>query len=137
MKESADIANVRYAVLEARRTEGGPERFVVAYPSEDCLHDIIAASRIVEFGFFSREAAVASTNTRPSTTTERKQVPKASVVERIRQFLIASYSDSVAAAIAGRARGIIPPSSTALDSEGVSRASHAPQRMPPPLSSPV
>ena len=122
MKESVDIPNVRYAVLEVPRTEGGSERFVVAYPNEDCLYDVIAATRIVEFGFTSREAAVASTKTRLSTTIEHKQVPRAPVVERaakhqhglhcpelrsdadpalrlIRRFLIAFYSDAVAAAI--------------------------------------
>jgi hypothetical protein len=48
VKESVDIADVRYAVLEVPRTEGGSERFVVAYPNEDRLYDVIAASRIVE-----------------------------------------------------------------------------------------
>jgi hypothetical protein len=57
VKELVDVADVRYAVLEALRTEGGSERFVVAYPNEDCLYHVIAAPRIVEFGFSSREAA--------------------------------------------------------------------------------
>ena len=99
MKESVDVTDVRYAVPEVARTEGRSERFVVAYPNENCLYDVIAAPRIVACGFSSREAAVASTKTRLSTTIEQKQVPRAPVVERIRQLLIAFYSDAVAAAI--------------------------------------
>ena len=82
VKESVNVADVRYAVLEALRTEGGSERFVVAYPNEDYLRDVIASSRIVEFGFSSREAAVASIKTRVSTTTKQKHVPRAMVVKR-------------------------------------------------------
>jgi hypothetical protein len=63
VQESADIADVRYAVLEVPRIEGGSERFLVAYPNEDCLYDVIAASRIVGHGFSSREAAAASIKT--------------------------------------------------------------------------
>jgi hypothetical protein len=122
MKESVDVADVRYAVLETLRSEGGSERFVVAYPNEDCLHDVIAAPRIVAFGFSSREAAVASTETRVSTAPEPKHAPRVTVVERarehqyglrwqerrsdadpalrlIRRFLVAFYSDAVAATI--------------------------------------
>jgi hypothetical protein len=122
VKESVNVADVRYAVLEALRTEGGSERFVVAYPNEDYLRDVIASSRIVEFGFSSREAAVASIKTRVSTTTKQKHVPRAMVVKRaeehqhglhwserrpdsdpgfrlIRRFLVAFYNDAVAAAI--------------------------------------
>ena len=122
MKESVDIAGVRYAVLEAPRTEGGSERFVVAYPNKSCLYEIIAAPRIVELGFSSREAAVASTKARVSTATKQNHVPKATVVKRggehqhelhwperrsdadpvlrlIPRFFVAFYNDAVAAAI--------------------------------------
>lgn len=118
MKESVDIADVRYAVLEVPRTGGGSERFVVAYPNENCLHDIIAAPRIVEFGFSSRQAAVASTKTRLFTTTEHKHVSGTTALERtqehhwpkrrsdkdpalrlIRQSFVAFYNDAVTAAI--------------------------------------
>ena len=122
MKESVDIADVRYAVLEVPRTEGGSERFVVAYPNENCLHDVIAASRIVACGFSSREVAVASTKARVSTATKQNHVPEATVVKRggehqhelhwperrsdadpvlrlIPRFFVAFYNDAVAAAI--------------------------------------
>jgi hypothetical protein len=122
VKESVDIADVRYAVLEVPRTESGSERFVVAYPKEDRLYDVIAASRIVECGFSSREAALASSEVRFSTATEHRQVPRAPVVERaakhqhglhcpelrsdadpasrlVRRFLVAFYNDAVTAAI--------------------------------------
>jgi hypothetical protein len=113
---------VRYAVPEAVRTDGGSECFVVAYANRDCRYDRIAAPRIVEFGFGSREAAVARTNTCLSTTTEHKRVARALVVDRAqelqhgvrcperrsgtnptlrltRHFLIALYRDAIAAAI--------------------------------------
>jgi len=93
---SVDVADVRYAVLEVLRTEGGSERFVVAYPNEDCLRDVIAASRIVAFGFFSREAAVAGTETRVSTATKSDADP---ALQMIRRFLVAFYNDAIAAAI--------------------------------------
>jgi hypothetical protein len=122
VKESVDIADVRYAVLEVPRTEGGSERFVVAYPNEDRLYDVIAASRIVGCGFSSREAALASSEVRFSTATEHKQVSRAPVVERaakhqhglhcpelrsdadpasrlVRRFLVAFYNAAVTAAI--------------------------------------
>jgi hypothetical protein len=122
VNDSVDVADVRYAVLEVPRTQGGSECFVVAYPSENCLYGIIAASRIVECGFSSREAAVASTKARVSRATKQNHVPKATVVKRggqhghelhwrerrsdadpvlrlIRRFFVAFYNDAVAAAI--------------------------------------
>jgi hypothetical protein len=51
---------VRYAVIEARRLEGRPERLVIAYPDEDTLRDLLAAPSIIASGFASREAALAS-----------------------------------------------------------------------------
>jgi hypothetical protein len=63
VKDSADIAVVRPAVPQAVRTDGSSECFVVAYPNGDCRYDRIAALRIVEFGFDSRQAAVARTKT--------------------------------------------------------------------------
>ena len=64
MKELIDFSSVQYAVIEALHTETGPERFVIAYPNELSLRDVIAAPSIIAFGFSSREEAVASTATR-------------------------------------------------------------------------
>ena len=61
MKELIDFSSVQYAVIEALRTETGPERFVIAYPNEQSLRDVIAASSIIAFGFPSREEAIANT----------------------------------------------------------------------------
>jgi hypothetical protein len=88
VKESVDIGDVRYAVLEVPRSERGSERFVVAYPNEDCLYDVIAASRIVECGFSSREEAVASTKAHVSTATKQKHVPRATAVNRGRSTIM-------------------------------------------------
>ena len=57
-----DFARLRYAVIEALRTDADPERFVVAYRTEQALHNVIAAPCIVAFGFFSRQEAEASIN---------------------------------------------------------------------------
>ena len=35
MTELVDSSIAQYAVIEARRTEGPPERFVIAYPDEE------------------------------------------------------------------------------------------------------
>ena len=51
---------LRYAVIEALRTDADPERFVIAYPTEQALHDVIAAPCIIACGFSSREEAEAS-----------------------------------------------------------------------------
>jgi hypothetical protein len=59
MKQVANSWNARYAVIEAR-AEGRPERFVIAYPDESTLRDLLAASSIIASGFNSREAALAS-----------------------------------------------------------------------------
>jgi hypothetical protein len=49
----------QYAVIEARRTESLPERFVIAYSDEESLRDLIAGPSIVGCGFPSREEAQA------------------------------------------------------------------------------
>ena len=120
MKESVDIADVRYAVLEVPRTEGGSERFVVAYPNPNCLYEVIAAPRIVAHGFSSREAAAGVRETRALTAATQNHAPKVTVLERAqehqhgwperpldtdpvfrltRRFFVAFYNDAVAAAI--------------------------------------
>ena len=121
------VADVRYAVIETFRTEGGSERFVLAYRNEQSLRDLIAAPCIAAFGFSSREEAAARTKPSVSMATTQKQVPTTqmpttTVVDRteehqhgphpgeersetcsasptIRQLLAAFYSDAVAAGI--------------------------------------
>lgn len=122
MKQSIDITDVRYAVLEAVRTEGGPDRFVVAYSNEKCLYDVIAAPRIVACGFSSREAAAGVAETRVLTATTQNHVPSITVLQRaqehqhgrnwpeqrsdtnptlrlIRRFFVAFYNHAVATTI--------------------------------------
>ena len=60
MNELVDFSGVQYAVIEALHTETGPERFVIAYPNEQSLRNVIAAPSIIAFGFSSREEAVAN-----------------------------------------------------------------------------
>ena len=114
------VANVRYAVIEAFRAEGGPERFVLAYRSEQSLRDLIAAPCIAAFGFSSREDATARTKPSLSMATIQKQTRATTVAKRteerqqgqhrgeqrsetcsasskIRRFLTACYRDAVVA----------------------------------------
>jgi hypothetical protein len=57
-----DFPGLRYAVIEALRIGVAPERLVIAYPTEQALHNVIAARCIIAFGFFSREEAEAGAN---------------------------------------------------------------------------
>jgi hypothetical protein len=54
----ADVPDVRYAVIEVLQTESGPERIVIAYPSEESLRNLIAAPSIVALGFGTRDEAI-------------------------------------------------------------------------------
>ena len=51
-------STVRYAIIQASSKKDHPERLVIAYPDENCLRDLIAASSIVGLGFGSREEAM-------------------------------------------------------------------------------
>jgi hypothetical protein len=61
MKELVDFSLLRYAVIEALKVDADPERFVIAYRTEQELHDVIAAPCIIARGFSSRKEAEAST----------------------------------------------------------------------------
>jgi hypothetical protein len=52
-----DSSSAQYAVIEARRTEGPSECFVIAYPDEESLRELIAGPSIVACGFASCEEA--------------------------------------------------------------------------------
>jgi len=54
-----DSSIAQYAVIEARRTEGPSERFVIAYPDEESLRELIAGPSIIACGFAYREEAQA------------------------------------------------------------------------------
>jgi hypothetical protein len=55
-----DSSIAQYAVIEARRTEGPSERFVIAYRDEESLRELIAGPSIMACGFASREEAQAN-----------------------------------------------------------------------------
>jgi len=119
VNDLADVAGVRYAVLEDVRADSGSGRFVVPYRNEYSLRDLIAPSCIAAFGISSREEAVARTKPSASMATMQKHLAGATVVKRteeaqpgphraqgtgsssptIRRFFVAFYSDVVAAAI--------------------------------------
>jgi len=60
MNEMGYFSSARYAVIRAPRNGGAPECLVIAYPDEESLHGLIAASSILGLDFDSREEAVAS-----------------------------------------------------------------------------
>jgi hypothetical protein len=82
MKEGAVVKGlvdgcVQYAVIEGLQTETGHERFVIAYPNEQSLRDLIAAPSIVAFGFSSREEAVAGSGAGVPTAVPWLRTPEA------------------------------------------------------------
>ena len=60
MTELVDSSIAQYAVIEARRTEGPSECFVIAYPDEESLRELIAGPSIIACGFASRAEAQAN-----------------------------------------------------------------------------
>jgi len=62
MNELLEFCKLRYAVIEALHTEAVPEHHVIAYGSEESLHDLIAEPCIIASGFSSREEALANTD---------------------------------------------------------------------------
>jgi hypothetical protein len=57
MTELVDSSIAQYAVIEARRTGGPSERFLIAYPDEESLRELIAGPSIIACGFASRAEA--------------------------------------------------------------------------------
>ena len=57
MIHAVDSSIPMYAVIEARRTDRPPERFVIAYSDEAALRDLIAGPSIIDCGFATREQA--------------------------------------------------------------------------------
>jgi hypothetical protein len=112
-----DGTNVRYAIIEETRTDGGG-RFVVAYRNEYLLRDLIAPSCIAAFGFSSREEAVArakpnilnNRNNKERGHSARRQQPpteRRASSQTILRFLRALYDDAVATAIVAFSSGNI------------------------------
>ena len=120
MNEMVDSTGVQYAVIAGLRTETGPERLVIAYPSEESLRDLIAAPSIIAVGFSSREEAVAG-GTVCVPTVYYERMPKAmaggeieryqqglnwaerrgetgSTLWRLARFVVTSFSDVVTSA---------------------------------------
>ena len=57
MTKAFDFSIPQFAVIEARRTDGPSERFVIAYSNESALRDLIAGPSIIGWGFATREQA--------------------------------------------------------------------------------
>jgi hypothetical protein len=59
MINAVDLSIPLYAVIEARRTNGPPERFVIPYSDEGALRDLINGPSIIDCGFATRGQAEA------------------------------------------------------------------------------
>lgn len=86
-----DSAISQYAVIEARRTEGPSERFVIAYPDEESLRELIAGPSIIACGFASREAAQANIDA-GFWTAAWKQTLSGPTVDGIKKYQRAVFS---------------------------------------------
>jgi hypothetical protein len=71
-----DSSIAQYAVIEARRTEGPSERFVIAYRDEESLRELITRPSIMACGFASREEAQANIDADFWTAAAWKKTPK-------------------------------------------------------------
>jgi len=123
VKQGVDSSGMQYAVIAGLRTESGPERLVIAYPSEKSLRELIAAASIIAVGFSSREEAVAGGRASMPEAIYRPQVPETiagggtegyrqrliwaerrgeigSIMRRLGRFLVTSYSHAAATVIA-------------------------------------
>ena len=76
MTELVDSSIAQYAVIEARQTEGPSERFVIAYPDEESLRELIAGPSIIACGFASREEALTNIDADLCTGAVWKRTPR-------------------------------------------------------------
>lgn len=76
MTSLVDSSIAQYAVIEARRTEGPSERFVITYPDEESLRELIAGPSIIACGFAYREEAQANIDADFCTAGAWKKTPK-------------------------------------------------------------
>ena len=65
MTKAFDFSIPQFAVIEARRTDGPSERFVIAYSDESALRDLIAGPSIIGWGFATREQAQGHADVQP------------------------------------------------------------------------
>jgi hypothetical protein len=73
MTNAFDFSIPQYAVIEARRTDGPSERFVIAYSDERALRDLIAGPSIIGCGFVTREQAQVHADVWKSLESEQPQ----------------------------------------------------------------
>jgi hypothetical protein len=112
-------SGMQYAVIAGLRTETGSERFVIAYPNEESLRDLIAAPSIIATGFSSREEAAADSRVPPAGRerwlegiatrgTARRhrehgfdepRLNRSSVLRRLARFIVTSYGELATTAI--------------------------------------
>jgi hypothetical protein len=71
-----DSPIAKYAVIEARRTEGPSERFVIAYSDEESLRELIAGPSIIACDFTSREEAQTNIDADFWTVAAWKETPR-------------------------------------------------------------
>ena len=81
-----DSSIAQYAVIEARRTDGPSERFVITYSDEKSLRELIAGRSIIACGFSSREEAQTNIATDFCTAAAWKQTLSGPTVDGIEKY---------------------------------------------------
>jgi len=81
-----DSSIAQYAVIEARRTEGPSECFVIAYRDEDSLRELIAGPSIIAFGFANGEEARANIDAHFWPAETRRQISGAPTVDQAEKY---------------------------------------------------
>jgi len=76
MRSLLHCSRVHYAVINASSKEDSPEPVVIAYRSENCLREFIAASSFVRLGFASHKEAIANLKHIASDAAPSKQKPR-------------------------------------------------------------
>jgi hypothetical protein len=81
-----DSSIAQYAVIEAHRTKGPPECFVIAYPDEESLRELIAGPSIIACGFASRKEAQTNIDADFWTAAAWKQTLSGPTVDGIEKY---------------------------------------------------
>ena len=86
MNDLVDTSTWRYAVISVRSAPAR-ERFVIAYPDEETLRDLIAAPSVVALGYTSRADALRNIDRCVTATASVKRLLKAAVLDTNMTFL--------------------------------------------------
>ena len=93
MSNAFDSSIPQFAVIEARRTDGPSERFVLAYSDENALRDLIAGPSIIGWGFATREQAQGHADVRLGSEQPRVRAQRGVEIGTAESFLRGSFCE--------------------------------------------